>query len=120
MLPAAFLMLFSFYPIFWLITTRPGVVTLLGTLAWDAVLQASYISSLPAAMAELFPARTRVTGLALSYNVGVMIFGGFAPAVFTWLTARTHNNASPAFYLMATAVLSIWAVISVQRRQRQP
>jgi MHS family proline/betaine transporter-like MFS transporter len=115
MLPAAILMLLSFYPVFWIITVHPGIPTLMGALTWDALLQTSYIGALPSVMAALFPARTRVTGLALSYNLGVTIFGGFAPVIFTWLTARTHNNASPAFYLMATAVLSISALLAVRR-----
>jgi MFS transporter, MHS family, proline/betaine transporter len=46
----------------------------------------------------------------------VTIFGGFAPAIFTWLTEVTHNNAAPSFYLMATAALSMTAVIAVKRR----
>ena len=58
-------------------------------------------------MASLFPARTRVTGLSLSYNLGVTLFGGFAPAIFTWLSATTHNNTAPSFYLMAMALVSI-------------
>ena len=69
-------------------------------------------------MASLFPARTRVTGLSLSYNLGVTLFGGFAPAVFTWLTAVTHNNTAPSFYLMAMASISIIAVVMVTPSQR--
>ncbi len=117
MLPAAVLMLLSFYPIFLLITRRPGLSTLLPALIWDTLLQVAYISALPAVMASIFPPRTRVTGLSLSYNLGVTIFGGFAPAIFTWLSDLTHDSAAPSFYLMATAVVSIAAVISVKRRQ---
>jgi len=116
MLPAAILMLLSFYPEFWIITAHPGIPTLMGALTWDALLQTAYVGGLPAVMASLFPARTRVTGLALSYNLGVTIFGGFAPAIFTWLTARTHNNASPAYYLMATSVLSVTSLLAIRRR----
>ena len=67
-------------------------------------------------MAELFPARTRVTGISLSYNLGVTVFGGFAPAIFTWLSAVTHNNTAPSFYLMASALISISAILVVHRR----
>jgi MFS transporter, MHS family, proline/betaine transporter len=116
MLPAATLMLLSFYPIFLLITRRPSLSTLLPALIWDSLLQIAYVSALPAVMASIFPPRTRVTGLSLSYNLGVTIFGGFAPAIFTWLTEVTHNNAAPSFYLMATAALSMTAVIAVKRR----
>jgi MFS transporter, MHS family, proline/betaine transporter len=116
MLPAAILMLLSFYPVFYLITTRPGLTTLLIGLIWETLLQIAYMSALPAVMAGIFPARTRVTGLSLSYNLGVTLFGGFAPAIFTWLAAVTHDNAAPAYYLMAMAVLSIIAIMMVNRR----
>jgi MFS transporter, MHS family, proline/betaine transporter len=116
MLPAAILLLLSFYPIFLVITFHPSLATLLAGLIWDAVLASAYSAAMPAVMASLFPARTRVTGLSLSYNLGVTLFGGFAPAIFTWLSATTHNNTAPSFYLMAMALLSILAVVMVNRR----
>jgi MHS family proline/betaine transporter-like MFS transporter len=116
MLPAAVLMVLSFYPVFLLITRHPSLPTLMAGLIWDSLLQVAYISALPAVMASLFPARTRVTGLSLSYNLGVTLFGGFAPAIFTWLTAVTHNNTAPSFYLMAMALVSIVTVLTVRRR----
>ena len=85
-------------------------------LIFNELFQDAYLCALAAVMAGIFPARTRVTGLSLSYNLGVTLFGGFAPAVFTWLIAVTHNTAAPSFYLMAMAVVSIIAVISVKRR----
>jgi MHS family proline/betaine transporter-like MFS transporter len=118
MLPAAVLMLLSYYPLFLLITRHPGLPTLLLGLIYDAVLLVAYVSALPAVMAAIFPARTRVTGLSLSYNLGVTLFGGFAPAIFTWLTATTRDNTSPSFYLMAMAVVSITALVTIGRRYR--
>lgn len=116
MLPAAILMLLCFYPLFLFITRRPSLPTLLAALIVNELFQDAYICALAAVMAGIFPARTRVTGLSLSYNLGVTLFGGFAPAVFTWLIAVTHNAAAPSFYLMAMALLSIAAVITVKRR----
>jgi MFS transporter, MHS family, proline/betaine transporter len=118
MLAAATCMALSYYPIFAIITRYPGVMSLMGTLIFDAIQQAAYLGAISVVMASLFPARTRVTGLALSYNLGVLLFGGFAPVIFTWLTATTHNNASPSFYLIATALLSIAVLLIIQRRER--
>ena len=116
MLPAAVLLLLGFYPLFLFITRDPSLHSLLAGLLFNEVLQDAYLCALSAVMAGIFPARTRVTGLSLSYNLGVTLFGGFAPAVFTWLIAATHNAAAPSFYLMAMAAVSITAVISVKRR----
>jgi MFS transporter, MHS family, proline/betaine transporter len=116
MLPAAVLMALSFYPLFLFITRNPSLGTLLTGLIFNELLNVAYLCGLPAVMSAIFPARTRVTGLSLSYNLGVTLFGGFAPAVFTWLIAVTHNTAAPSFYLVAMALLSVTAVASVKRR----
>ena len=116
MLPAAILMLLSFYPVFRFITLHPSLSTLMAGLVFNELLQIAYVCAMPAVMARIFPARTRVTGLSLGYNLGVTLFGGFAPAVFTWLISVTHNNTAPSFYLMAMAALSILALIAVTRR----
>jgi MHS family proline/betaine transporter-like MFS transporter len=57
--------------------------------------------------------------MAFSYSISVTIFGGFAPFVATWLIAQTGDSLSPAYYLMGTALLSLLALIAVQRRGRR-
>jgi MFS transporter, MHS family, proline/betaine transporter len=47
-----------------------------------------------------------------------MIFGGFAPFLATWLIAQTGDPLSPSYYLMATALLSIIALMTIERRGR--
>jgi MHS family proline/betaine transporter-like MFS transporter len=48
----------------------------------------------------------------------VTIFGGFAPFVSTWLIGATGTKLAPSFYLMATALLSLTALLLVRRRLR--
>ena len=59
----------------------------------------------------------RSTGMAISYNVGVTVFGGFAPLTVTWLIAATGNKLMPAFYIIAAAMLSIVVVGLTFRRE---
>jgi MHS family proline/betaine transporter-like MFS transporter len=54
--------------------------------------------------------------VAFSFSVSVTIFGGFAPFTATWLIAQTGDPLSPAYYLMATALLSIIALMVIARR----
>lgn len=56
------------------------------------------------ALAEQFPVHTRSTGLALAYNFAVMLFGGFAQLIVTWLIVKTGTPLAPAFYVMAGAL----------------
>jgi len=53
--------------------------------------------------------------MAISYNLGVTVFGGFAPLTVTWLIAITGNKLMPAFYIIAAAMLSIVVVGSTLR-----
>jgi MHS family proline/betaine transporter-like MFS transporter len=69
---------------------------------------------IPGMLADLFPVQVRSTGMAISYNLAVTVFGGFAPLTITWMITLTGNIA-PAFYLMAAASLSI-IIVAVTRR----
>lgn len=54
---------------------------------------------------EVFEPKTRFTSAAFSYNTGYAILGGTAPFIGTWLVAQTGVSHSPAFYVIAIALL---------------
>ena len=56
--------------------------------------------------------------LALSYNFSVTLFGGFAPLIVTWMIDATGNKLAPSFYVMATVLVSVLAIICLGRRMR--
>ena len=70
----------------------------------------------PALLSELFPTQTRTTGLSLSYNTAVTIFGGFAPFILTWLISVTNDKLSPSYYLVFAAAISITALLFTRSR----
>lgn len=71
-------------------------------------------SSMPATLAEMFPTDVRFSGIALGYNLTLSLVGGTAPMVCTWLVAVTGDIASPAYYLIAMALISFVAVIKTK------
>jgi MHS family proline/betaine transporter-like MFS transporter len=71
---------------------------------------------LPSVLSEQFPVDTRAVGISLSFSISVTIFGGFAPFFATWLIAQTGAPLSPSYYLMATAMLSVIALMAIERR----
>ena len=87
-------------------------------VVWLSVLKTAYSGSLPALLADMFPTRTRGTGIALSYNIGVPIFGGLSPFIGTWLIQATGDKLAPSFYLMLTALISLAALVAIRRRFR--
>ena len=51
-------------------------------------------------------------------NVSVPIFGGFAPFFAQSLIDLTGSKLAPSYYMIATALLSLAALIVLRRRHR--
>jgi MHS family proline/betaine transporter-like MFS transporter len=81
-----------------------------------AILMAGYLGSVSALLSDLFPVSSRTTGISLGYNLAVMLFGGFAPLIMTWLTVKTGSVAVPGYYLAAGACASLIALACEWRR----
>jgi MFS transporter, MHS family, proline/betaine transporter len=109
------LILALMYPSFSFLVAYPGFAVILAVMFLIGVLKAGYFAPLPAMMADLFPIRSRATGMAVSYNIGVMLFGGTTPVVAVWLTAVTGSPVALTYYLMALAVLSLVCVLLSRR-----
>ncbi len=116
MLFAAVVYAIVIFPSFmWLNTvgTQTALILVVGLMA---LLKAVYFAPLAGLMADVFPVRTRVTGMSLSYNLGVTVFGGFAPVIATGLVSLTGSPVAPSYYLIFSAVLSIVALLAASRK----
>ena len=120
MLIAAWLFLLTAYPCFWLMDAYPSLATAAFAVGFLNLIKAGYSGVLPSVLSEQFPVEIRAVGVSLSFSLSVTIFGGFAPFVATWLIAQTGDPPSPSYYLMATALLSIIALMAIQRRAPVP
>ena len=69
----------------------------------------------PAMLSEMFPTRVRYTGLGLAYSLSNAIFSGCAGLIITGLIKQTGNLDIPAYYVMATAVVSIVALLTLRK-----
>jgi len=63
----------------------------------------------PAALAEQFPARVRSTGIAVTYNIAAMVFGGFAPYIVTRLVDITGTPIAAGGYVVVTSLAGVAA-----------
>ncbi|QFR97136.1 MFS transporter [Streptomyces tsukubensis] len=64
--------------------------------------------------AELFPTRTRQSGLSIAYNITAALFAGTVPYVMTVLISATGSTLLPGFYLMVFAVVGLVAALSLK------
>ncbi|AGJ88011.1 MFS transporter [Raoultella ornithinolytica] len=69
----------------------------------------------PAMLSEMFPTKVRYTGLGLAYSLSNAIFSGCAGLIITGLIKQTGNLDIPAYYVMATAVVSIFALMTLKK-----
>jgi MFS transporter, MHS family, proline/betaine transporter len=102
-------------PLFAWLVAVPSLQTLIVVQLVISILISAYVGGLPALMSELFPTRTRTTGVAIAYSLGVTTFGGFAPFVIAWLIAATGNKVAPSYYLMLAAMVSLVALVAARR-----
>ena len=63
----------------------------------------------------LFDSRVRYTGMALATNLSVVLAGGTAPYVATWLVDRTGDLRSPSYYVITACVIGLIAVATLRR-----
>src|ERR1700761_4736690 len=117
MITMGVLLLIAIFPVYLLLAGKPsGMIIVLAVLLLGS-LKALYLGASAALMSELFPAATRATGLGLSYNIGVLAFGGSGPAIATWLGTfpLIGDHLSPGYYLTAVCLFSLWALITIRR-----
>ncbi len=81
-----------------------------------AVLIGGALGPMAATLVELFPTRIRFSGIGVSYNIALAIFGGTAPLVSTWLVSRTGDIESPAYYLITMALISLIATLTISKK----
>ncbi len=79
-----------------------------------------YSACVPATYAELFPTRIRYSGLSVGYNLAVMIFGGFAPFIATYLVSVTGNSLAPTFYVICCAAVTLFFVLRMRETAFEP
>lgn len=108
---SAGLFLLAIYPAFIWLNDAPSVGRLAAVEFVFGLLMAGYAGPLTAALADMFAVGVRVTGMSIAYNVGVALFGGFAPLIVTWLLITTGSQLAPAYYVMAGLALSFIATL---------
>ncbi|SDV46480.1 MFS transporter [Chitinasiproducens palmae] len=103
----------TLYPLFSWLIAEPSLLRLLAVETVFAVLMAAAFGPASTALAELFPSRTRATGLSISYNLANTLFGGVSPFLVAWLVAITGNKMMPSHFVTVAALvglLALWAM----------
>lgn len=98
------LMIATAWPVLrWLVAT-PTFAHLIETELWLSFLYASYNGAMVVWLAEVMPADVKASGFSLAYSLATALFGGFTPAVSSYLIHITGDKAMPGAWLTLAAV----------------
>ena len=99
------------WPAFLWLSAAPSALTLYLATVLVAGLTALSAGISLVVVPELLPRHVRATGFAISYAIGVSIFGGSTQLVVAWLIKTTGDPAAPAWYVIATSLVTIGAML---------
>jgi len=103
------LMLVTAYPAMYWLVGAPSFQRLLAVELWLSFLYGSYNGAMVVFLTEIMPVKVRTSGFALAYSLATAIFGGFTPALSTYLIHLTGNRAIPGLWLSFAAACGLIA-----------
>ena len=82
------------------------------------IFQGLLVTMPPIMLSYLFPVKIRLTGVALSYNLAFVIFGGLTPVVVTTIAQHTQRvYMAPFICILITALVALFALKKCPRIQ---
>lgn len=107
------------FPIFWLVSTGglPGLYTALVLISTGLGLT---YGPLAAWYSEIFPASVRFSGVSITYALGAVFGGAFAPMISQMLLDTTGTTAAVSWYLLITTLLGAGAALCLRDRSGIP
>ena len=103
------LMLVTAYPTMLWLVHEPSFTRLLTVELWLSFLYGSYNGAMVVFLTEIMPVDVRTSGFSLAYSLATAIFGGFTPALSTYLIHISGNRAIPGVWLSFAAACGLVA-----------
>lgn len=97
--------------------TFGGLVSGLGFLTIGLALT---LGQQPAMYAELFPASVRFSGVSISYAIGAVVGGAFAPTIAAAIYEATGQTLGISVYLTGMTLVGLLAVLVLRDRRGIP
>ena len=111
------LMLSTAYPTMLWLVRDPSFSRLLAIELWLSFIYGSYNGAMVVFLTEIMPMSVRTTGFALAYSLATAVFGGFTPAISTYLIHVTGNRAAPGLWLSLAASCGLVASLLARPHQ---
>ncbi|KAB1641176.1 MFS transporter [Gulosibacter chungangensis] len=112
-------MILTVFPLFWLVDTGSVLWLTAGMCIFSVGLGLTY-GPQAAWYAETFPASVRTSGVSISYALGAIVGGAFAPTIAAALVGAFHTTLAVSFYLLVVIVLGLSATLVLRDRRGIP
>ncbi len=99
------------YPLFFWLTHTHSQIEITLALFCLGFFSSAILGTFGATIIEMFPSNVRYSGVAISYNV----MAGTGPLIASFLILVTNDPASPSYYLLATALVSLFFILRLKR-----
>ncbi|MFD1803975.1 MFS transporter [Mixta tenebrionis] len=113
------LMILTAWPVLHWLVGAPSFAHLLEAELWLSFLYASYNGAMVVYLAEVMPAEVRASGFSLAYSLATALFGGFTPAISSYLIHATGDKAMPGIWLTLAAVCGLIGTLIIRRLLKQ-
>lgn len=113
------LMLLTAYPALRWLVMHPSFAHLLSVELWLSFLYASYNGAMVVCLAEIMPSEVRASGFSMAYSLATALFGGFTPAISSYLIHLSGDKAMPGLWLAAAALCGLIAALALPALQRR-
>jgi MFS transporter, MHS family, citrate/tricarballylate:H+ symporter len=100
------------YPAMLWLVSDPSTTRLLIVELWLSMFFGLYNGAMIPHLAEIMPPEIRTSGFSLAFSLATAIFGGFTPAICTYLIHETGNRAMPALWLSFAALCGLVAAVA--------
>jgi MHS family citrate/tricarballylate:H+ symporter-like MFS transporter len=105
------------YPALAWLVVAPTFAKMLMVELWLSFLYGSYNGAMVVALTEVMPVAVRTAGFSLAYSLATALFGGFTPAVSTWLIKATGDKAAPGLWMVFAAGCGLAGTLILYRRK---
>jgi len=106
-------------PMFLMIGTGNMWLIIVAVLVFTIPIGLSY-GPQSAMYSEMFPSRTRLSGVSISYAIGAILGGAFAPTIAQYLVDSTGWIGSVGVYLVIMAIISGSAILTIREPRGAP
>ncbi|WP_337011704.1 MFS transporter [Pantoea sp. AS142] len=113
------LMIVTTWPVLHWLVGSASFAHLLEAELWLSFLYASYNGAMVIYLAEIMPAEVRAAGFSMAYSLATALFGGFTPAISSYLIHATGDKAMPGIWLTFAAVCGLIGTLLIGRMVKQ-